>query len=258
MTRSATTSSTTTTVSMKARSRSGKRGPTSASRPSAKAVSVDMAAPQPCAEGRPALKARKIATATSAPPPPARTGKAKRRRSRSSPRSNSRRASSPTTKKKNVISPLFTQSRRSSAMPQRPSSTASRVDQTRSYEPASAFTQTSAAAAAASRTAAPPVSVRRNSRSGVWRLRAHAVLPVKRAAATLTLARVLLELRQVVRDLEPRRLRADEDVLGRRHRRGVDERPERDVHPGAVPHDGEQERAARGAAGVVQRVVSDD
>src|SRR6266508_4297335 len=36
----------------------------------------------------------------------------------------------------------------------------------------------SAATAAASRTAAPPVSVRRNSRSGVSRLRAHAVRPV--------------------------------------------------------------------------------
>ena len=36
-------SSTTTTVSMNARSRSGKRGPTSASSPSAKAVSVDIA-----------------------------------------------------------------------------------------------------------------------------------------------------------------------------------------------------------------------
>ena len=39
------------------------------------------------------------------------------------------------------------------------------------------FTQASAAIAAASRTAAPPVSVRRNSRSGVWMLRAHAVRP---------------------------------------------------------------------------------
>ena len=51
-------SSTTTTVSMKARSRSGKRGPTSASRPSANAVSVDIATPQPCADERPALNAQ--------------------------------------------------------------------------------------------------------------------------------------------------------------------------------------------------------
>ena len=39
------------------------------------------------------------------------------------------------------------------------------------------FTQTSAATAAPSRTAALPVSVVRNSRSGVCRLRAHAVVP---------------------------------------------------------------------------------
>ena len=50
MTTSASTSSTTTTVSMNARSRSGKRGPTSASIPSANAVSVDIATPQPCAD----------------------------------------------------------------------------------------------------------------------------------------------------------------------------------------------------------------
>jgi hypothetical protein len=43
---------------MNARRRSGKRGPTSASRPSAKAVSVDIAIPQPLADERPALKAR--------------------------------------------------------------------------------------------------------------------------------------------------------------------------------------------------------
>ena len=39
------------------------------------------------------------------------------------------------------------------------------------------FTQTSAATAAVSKTAAPPVSVRRNSRSGVSMLRAQAVRP---------------------------------------------------------------------------------
>ena len=58
ITASATTSSTTETVSMNARSRIGKRGPTSASIPSANAVSVDIAAPQPCADGRPAFTAR--------------------------------------------------------------------------------------------------------------------------------------------------------------------------------------------------------
>ena len=39
------------------------------------------------------------------------------------------------------------------------------------------FTQASAATVAASRTAALPVSVRRNCRSGVCRFRAHAVRP---------------------------------------------------------------------------------
>ena len=58
ITSSATTSSTTITASMNERSRSGKRGPTSASIPSAKAVSVDIAAPHPCAAELPALKAR--------------------------------------------------------------------------------------------------------------------------------------------------------------------------------------------------------
>ena len=41
------------------------------------------------------------------------------------------------------------------------------------------FAQESAARVAASSTAAPPVSVRRNSRSGVWALLAHAVVPEK-------------------------------------------------------------------------------
>ena len=48
---------------------------------------------------------------------------------------------------------------------------------TESYDDASAFTQTSAATAAASKTAELPVSVLRNSRRGVCRLRAHAVVP---------------------------------------------------------------------------------
>src|ERR1700752_1054247 len=51
------------------------------------------------------------------------------------------------------------------------------VVQTPSYEPALTLTQISAATAAARRIAADPVSVRRNSRSGVSRLRAQAVLP---------------------------------------------------------------------------------
>ena len=52
------------------------------------------------------------------------------------------------------------------------------------------FAQTSAATAAASNTAAPPVSVRRNARSGVSRLRAQAVRPAndpRPSSATLLL-----------------------------------------------------------------------
>ena len=61
---------------------------------------------------------------------PADCGKQRQREpscSRSSPRSNSRLASSPSTKKKNVISPLFTHSRSSSATPAPPRSIASMV-----------------------------------------------------------------------------------------------------------------------------------
>ena len=118
-----------------------------------------------------------MATATAMPPIPASNGNANLRRSRSSPRSNSRRASSPTTKKKNVMSPLLTHSRRSSEMPCPPSSIESRVSHSDRYEEASTLTHASAATVAARRTAAPPVSVRRNTRSGVCMLRAHAVRP---------------------------------------------------------------------------------
>src|SRR3954451_12611520 len=111
------------------------------------------------------------------PPLPASIGSANRRRSRSSPRSNSRRASRPTTKKKNVIRPLFTHPRRSSATVWRPTSIDSVVCHSESYDDGWTLTQTSAATVAARSTAAPPVSVRRNSRNGVWRLRAHAVPP---------------------------------------------------------------------------------
>jgi len=81
--------------------------------------------------------------------------------------SNSRRASRPKTKKKNVISPLFTHSRKSSDTPASASRTDSRAPQTAVYDDASMFTQASAATVMPSRTAALPVSVRRNTRSGV-------------------------------------------------------------------------------------------
>ena len=58
ITASATRSSTTKTVSTNTRMRSGMSRPSRASRPSASAVSVDMATPQPCALERPALIAK--------------------------------------------------------------------------------------------------------------------------------------------------------------------------------------------------------
>ena len=124
-----------------------------------------------------------MTTGITRPPSPAATGSASRARSRSSPMSNSRRASRPKTKKKNVISPLFTHSRRSSDTPAPASRTDSRAPQTASYDDASMFTQASAATAMPSSTAALPVSVRRNSRSGVCRFRAHAVRPDNGCAA---------------------------------------------------------------------------
>ncbi len=58
MTTSETRSSTTATDSKNTRTRSGNRGPVKASIPRAKAESVDIAAPQPSAAGRPAFRAR--------------------------------------------------------------------------------------------------------------------------------------------------------------------------------------------------------
>ena len=97
--------------------------------------------------------------------------------------SNSRRASSPNTKKKNVISPLFTHSRRSSDTPAPASRTDSRAPHTASYDDALMLIHTSAATVIATSTAALPVSVRKNTRSGVCRLLAHAVRPDRARAA---------------------------------------------------------------------------
>jgi hypothetical protein len=71
------------------------------------------------------------------------------------------------------------------------------VLQSESYDDASTFTQTSAATAAASKTAAPPVSVRKNSRNGVSTLRAQAVRPEKNAAGLVGSLLVLIGLRQI-------------------------------------------------------------
>ena len=97
--------------------------------------------------------------------------------------SNSRRASRPKTKKNKVIRPLFTHWRRSSDTPAPSSRTDSRAVQTALYDEASAFTQISATTTMPSSTAAPPVSVRRNIRSGVCKFRAHAVRPENELAA---------------------------------------------------------------------------
>ena len=97
--------------------------------------------------------------------------------------SNSRRASSPNTKKKNVISPLFTHSRRSSDTPAPASRTDSRAPHTASYDDALMLIHTSAATVIATSTAALPVSVRKNTRNGVCRLLAHAVRPDRARAA---------------------------------------------------------------------------
>src|SRR5918992_3483638 len=123
--------------------------------------------------------------AAAMPPSAASNGSTNRRRSRRSPRSNSRRASSPRTRKKNDIRPLFTHSWSESETPVPPSSIASVVSQSSSYEEAWTFTQTSAATAAASSTAAPPVSVRRKFRSGVWTFLDQAVRPENGAPAAV-------------------------------------------------------------------------
>ena len=70
-------------------------------------------------------------------------------------------------------------------IPDPPSLIVSTVCQTLLYEDGSTFAQISAATAAASSIAAPPVSVRRNERSGSSRFRAHAVWPVNGATAAV-------------------------------------------------------------------------
>src|SRR4029078_13372134 len=102
-----------------------------------------------------------------------------------------------TTKKKNVISPLFTHWRRSSETPASATLIDSFVPQSESHDDASTSPQTRAAPAPASKPAAPPVSVRRNSRSGVSTLRAQAVRPEKNAAGMVGSLLVLIRLRQI-------------------------------------------------------------
>src|SRR5215831_8790499 len=68
----------------------------------------------------------------------------------------------------------------------------------------------------------------------------------------------LVVSRQVVRDLEPRRLRGDVDVRLRPDARLVGEGAERNVYPVAVADDRPEERAADATAGVVPVVVAPD
>ena len=89
------------------------RLPSRLSTPTAIAMSVAIGMPQPWTPACPALKARKISAGTTIPPTAAMAGRAALRGSRSSPSTSSRLISRPTTKKNRVISPSFTQSRRS-------------------------------------------------------------------------------------------------------------------------------------------------
>ena len=127
MTDTATMSSMTVSVSRRIRSCVDTAGPTRASTPSRKAVSVPITTPHPRASSPPGLIARKIAAGTSIPPMPATRGTASRLRSVSSPTASSRRTSRPITKKKTTISPSLTQWWRSIEIPRPPSSMLSSV-----------------------------------------------------------------------------------------------------------------------------------
>ena len=191
---------------------------------------------------------------TAMPASAARSGRTNRLRSRSSPRSNSRRASSPTTKKKNVIRPLLTQCRRSREMPCPPRSIERVVLQKRSYDDASAFAHASATIAATRRIAAPPVSVRRNSRSGVWMLRAHAVRPEKGAAGRLSSLsprpRRLRDHLRPVKDLPDREARDHvRMIVSRATVRGT-------TSPGARPEAGHRGRVARTESGIAEAATA--
>src|SRR5437660_8424581 len=87
------------------------------------------------------------------------------------------------TRKKNVISPSFTQWRRSAEIPPPPIRIESFVVHNDWYESDHGeFAHRSAAIVAASRKIALPVSVLRKSRTGAPRFRAQAVRPVKASA----------------------------------------------------------------------------
>ena len=178
-------SSTTTTVSRKVRSAAGSAARPGRAVPSANAVSVDIATPQPCAAGLAGVD-REVDRDRHEPSRRRRraAGSASRGRSRSSPRSNSRRASSPTTKKKNVIRPVLTHSRRSWASSWSPRRIESAVCQTASYDATSTLAQTRAAPAAARSATAPAVSPPAHRRTRRRQADPHAVRPATGSAAT--------------------------------------------------------------------------
>ena len=93
----------------------GTRLPSSATTPSANAMSVAIGMPQPSLPSPPALNARKIAAGTIIPPSAAIAGSATARRSRSSPTTSSRLISIPTTKKNTAINKSLTTWPRSSS-----------------------------------------------------------------------------------------------------------------------------------------------
>src|SRR5439155_16700346 len=69
---------------------------------------------------------------------------------------------------------------------------------------------------------------------------------------------VSLILWQTVGDLEPRRLRAHEDVSGRPDRRIVDQRPHRDMDEGALAHHRIEQRPAAPAMRVMTGLLAVD
>ena len=102
-------SSTIATLSRNSRAPADTRSPSSASTPTANAMSVAAGIAHPRAPSPPAVSSTKIAIGSTTPPTAAIAGSAAARRSRSSPATSSRLISSPTTRKNTAISPSLTQ-----------------------------------------------------------------------------------------------------------------------------------------------------
>ncbi len=93
-------------VSRNSRSWVDSRGPTIASAPSTKAVSVPITTPHPAAAGPRPLTARYTSAGTAEPSTPATSGTTMRRRSVSSPSDSSRRTSRPTDEEEDRHEPV--------------------------------------------------------------------------------------------------------------------------------------------------------